>query len=275
MSKQKTVGGLLVLATLALVANQAIAADAPSVLEQIKQRGKLVVGFDPSAPPMASINEAGEVVGFAPDLARAVGKELNVKVEFKPVSGAVLIPSVKNGDIDAMFGSTTPTAKREEVLDFSIIYNWDYVVPLVRENESGDIKEYALPKRVSTSKNNYAAQLFTDLVPTGKVTFFDNYDDAVNTLRAKQTDVVLLNSFSARAYAKRYNNTLKVGDAFFTDPQAIVLRQNDSQWRNYVNQTIQRIWARGEFSSLYEKNFGYKPEFTLWSQYRLQPGINP
>lgn len=268
-----TVFGVLVVA--ASVTGSAWAENTASVLDQVKQRGKLVIGFDPSAPPMASIGANGEVVGFAPDLARSVAKDLKVDIEFKPMTGAILIPSIKSGDIDAMFGSTTPTTAREEVLDFSIVYNWDYVVPLVRQDASPDIKEYGAPKRVSTSKNNYAAQLFTDLVPTGKPTFFETYDDAVNALRANQTDAVLLNRFSALAYVKRYGDSLKVGDAFFTDPQAITLRQNDSKWRSYINQSIQKIWARGEFAALYEKNFGYKPEYNLWSQYRLQPGINP
>ncbi|MBX8576975.1 ABC transporter substrate-binding protein [Pseudomonas cichorii] len=262
-----------ILAISSFLSLPAIAAEPVSVLDQVKQRGKLVIGVDPSAPPMAQIGADGKSVGFAPDLARAVAKELNVSVEFKPISGSVQIPSINNGDIDAMFGSTTPTVKREQVLDFTIVYNWDYVVPLVRAGDSGDIKTYTPPRRVSTSKNNYAAQLFKDLVPTGQVTFFDNYSDAVEALRSNQTDAVLLNSFSAKAYAKRYGDSLKIGEAFFTDPQAIIVRQNDSLWRNYLNHTIQKIWARGEFAELYEKHFGYKPEFTIWSQYRLQPGI--
>ncbi|WP_187395161.1 substrate-binding periplasmic protein [Pigmentiphaga aceris] len=261
------------LAVASLATTPAFAADPVSILDQVKQRGKLVIGVDPSAPPMAQLDANGQATGFAPDLARVVAKELNVAIEFKPITGTIQIPSIKNGDIDAMFGSTTPTVKREDVLDFTIVYNWDYVVPLVRKGDSGDIKTYTPPKRVATSKNNYAAQLFKDLVPTGQVVFFDNYSDSVDALRANQADAVLLNSFSAKAYTKRYGDSLQVGEAFFTDPQAIVVRQNDSRWRNFLNHTLQRIWARGEFAALYEKNFGYKPEFKLWSDARLQPGI--
>lgn len=260
---------------LGLFVHLSVATEPTSQLDVIKKRGRLIIGVAPDAPPMGSIGADGSAVGFAPDLARAVAKDLHVEVEFKPITGAMLIPSIRNGEIDAMFASTTPTQAREEVLDFSIVYNWDFVVPLVRVGDSGAIADYKPPRKVATTKNNYAAQLFTEAVPGGTVTFFDQYDDAVNALRAKQTDAVLLNRFSARTYAKRYNNTLKIGDAFFTDPQAIVLHQNDSKWRNYLNWTIQRIWARGEFATLYEKNFGYKPEFALWSPTRLQPGIAP
>ncbi|WP_321896980.1 substrate-binding periplasmic protein [Burkholderia cepacia] len=250
-------------------------ADPASQLDVIKKRGVLVVGFAPDAPPMGSIGADGAATGFAPDLARAVARDLHVNIQFKPIAGQLLIPAIRNGEIDAMFASTTPTQAREEVLDFTIVYNWDSVVPLVRAGESGVITDYKPPKKVATTKNNYAAQLFTSAVPGGNVVFFEQYDDAVNALRAKQVDAVLLNRFSATTYARRYNNALKVGDSFFTDPQAIVVHQNDSRWRNYLNWTLQRIWARGEFANLYEKNFGYKPQFSLWSAARLQPGITP
>jgi polar amino acid transport system substrate-binding protein len=265
---------LIVFLILSSVAGFSLAAQ-DSLIDVVKKRGKLIAGIAPDAPPMGSIGADGSAVGFAPDLARAVAHELNVAVEFKPIAGAMLIPAIQSGEIDAMFASTTPTVQREEILDFTIVYNWDYVVPLVRSDESGAITAYAPPRRVATTKNNYAAQLFKAAIPTGSVTFFEQYDDAVNALRAKQTDAVLLNRFSAIAYAKRYDKTLKVGDAFFTDPQAIVIRQNDSRWRNYLNWTIQRIWARGEFAALYQKSFGYKPDFSLWSANRLQPGVTP
>lgn len=260
-----------VAAALLFAPNLAMAEQQKSLLDIIKERGTLVIGIAPDAPPHGSIGIDGVPVGFAPDLAKLVAEKLGVKLELKPVTQAV--PTIQRGDIDAVFGSTTPTQKREEVVDFTIVYNWDYVVPLVRKDESTDVHQYGSPKAVSTTKNNYAAELFKAAVPNGNVTFFDQYDDAVNALRASQTDAVLLNKFSATTYANRFGDEIKVGDAFFTDPQAIVIRQNDSKWRNYLNWTLQELWASGKFAELYEKNYGYKPNFNLWSDHGLQPGI--
>jgi polar amino acid transport system substrate-binding protein len=204
---------ILAILLIALITTCAIGAEPVSRLDEIKKRGVLIAGFAPDAPPMGSIGPDGSAVGFAPDLARAIAKDLHVDIQFKPIPGALLIPAIRNGEIDAMFASTTPTQAREDVLDFTIVYNWDSVVPLVRAAESGAIKDYRPPRKVATTKNNYAAQLFKEAVPSGTVTFFDQYDDAVNALRAKQTDAVLLNRYSGITYAKRYNGSLKVGDA--------------------------------------------------------------
>ncbi|MCG7505360.1 substrate-binding periplasmic protein [Mesorhizobium retamae] len=261
----------VLMAALLIAPNLAKAEQQKSLLDIIKERGTLVIGIAPDAPPHGSIGIDGAPVGFAPDLAKAVAEKLGVKLELKPITQAV--PTIQRGDIDAVFGSTTPTREREEVVDFTIVYNWDYVVPLIRKDDSGDIHQYGPPKTVSTTKNNYAAELFKAAVPNGNVTYFEQYDDAVNALRAGQTNAVLLNRFSASTYAKRFGDEVKVGDAFFSDPQAIVLRQNDSKWRNYLNWTLQGLWASGEFAELYNKNYGYKPNFNLWSDRGLQPGI--
>lgn len=268
---KKLVVKSLLLIAIALSPAASLAEQQKSLLDTIKERGKLVIGIAPDAPPHGSIGVDGVPVGFAPDLAKAFAAKLGVALELKPVTQAV--PTIQRGDIDAIFGSTTPTREREEVVDFTIVYNWDAVVPLVRKDESSDIKTYGPPKKVSTTKNNYAAELFKAQVPDGTVAFFDQYDDAVNALRAGQSDAVLLNRFSAAVYAKRYGDEIKVGDAFFKDPQAIVIRQNDSKWRNFLNWTLQELWASGTFSELYKKNYGYAPDFHLWSENGLQPGI--
>ena len=34
-----------------------------------------------------------------------------------------------------------------------------------------------------------------------------------------------------------------------------------------------RLWAEGKFAEIYQKYFGYAPEYPLWSHKGLQPGI--
>ena len=45
----------------------------------------LVVGLDDTFAPMGFRDENGDLVGFDIDLANAVGEELGMKVEFKPI----------------------------------------------------------------------------------------------------------------------------------------------------------------------------------------------
>ena len=109
---------------------------AESTLDKVKKTGEMLAGVRADNPPMAFRDEKGEWTGFAVDLAQAVAGKLGVKAVFVPTTAQTRTPLLTSGRIDAEFGSTTPTKQREEVVDFTIIYNWDTVVPLVRKGES-------------------------------------------------------------------------------------------------------------------------------------------
>jgi polar amino acid transport system substrate-binding protein len=143
ITKVAALGGLAL-----LVAIGATSAQAESTLEKIKSTGKMLAGIRADKPPVGYYDENGELVGFAVDLARAVGEKLGVEVELVPVNAQTRIPYLTTGRIDAEFGSTTPTKERDEVVDFSIIYNWDKVVILVRAGDSLTPTDYGPPKKV-------------------------------------------------------------------------------------------------------------------------------
>lgn len=246
---------------------------ATDTLAKIKESGELLAGVRPDAPPMGYLDSNGEFQGFGVDIAKEVAKKLGVTVKFVPSNSQTRIPLLNSGRTDADFTTTTPTKEREEVVDFSIVFVWDTVVPLVRQGESNNPKDYGPPRKVSTTQGNYAINLFKALIPDANITVFPEYPDAVQALIAGKVDAVLTNRFVAQSFADRYDGKLQVGDSFFDDPQAIMVRENDSKWRKTINWSLQEMWAQGTYQDLFKKHYGYTPNFTLWSEKGLQPGI--
>jgi polar amino acid transport system substrate-binding protein len=246
---------------------------AHDTLDKVKKSGEMLAGVRADNPPMASRDEKGEWQGFAVDIAQAVAQKLGVKAVFVPTTAQTRTPLLTSGRIDAEFGSTTPTKQREEVVDFTITYNWDTVVPLVRKGESKNPADYKPPKKVSSSQGNFAIPLFQKIVPNAEVVWFPEFPEAVVALLQKKVDAVMMNRFAAASWSKKYAGQLEVGDSFFEDPQAIMVRENDSKWRKTLNWTLQELWAEGKFAQIYQKWFGYAPEYPLWSHKGLQPGI--
>src|SRR6478672_6052507 len=70
-------------------------------LDDVKARGKLVVGVSDTTPPF-SFKKPGEstVIGYDLDLVHAVAKRLGVTVETVSVSSAERIPMLNEGKID-------------------------------------------------------------------------------------------------------------------------------------------------------------------------------
>ena len=64
--------------------------DTRPVLESIRERGVLRVGYMSDSLPFAFFNAKGELVGFDVELAHHLARELGVTLEFLPVDRATL-----------------------------------------------------------------------------------------------------------------------------------------------------------------------------------------
>lgn len=73
---------------------------ADKVPAKIREDGVLVVGIDPSYPPMEYL-ERGQAIGADLDLMTAVGERLGLRVEFSEDAYALLVPGVAAGRFEA------------------------------------------------------------------------------------------------------------------------------------------------------------------------------
>src|SRR5882757_10322555 len=90
-------------------------------LDDVKARGKLVVGVSDTTPPF-SFKKPGDttVTGYDLDIVHAVAKRLGVTVETVSLSSAERIPMLNEGKIDFAATSMTRTPDRLKEIDFSI-----------------------------------------------------------------------------------------------------------------------------------------------------------
>lgn len=262
--------GFAVMAVAAMALSTA--ARAESTLDKIKRTGVFLAGVRYDFPPVGSVNDAGQPVGFGPALAKEFANKLGVKVNYVQVTSNTRIPLLLNGSIDADIGPTTPTVERSRVVAFTIPYVWDGASFVTHKGSSLDIKDYGPPKKVATTQGSLFVDYVKELVPNVNFVIFQEYPDAVAALLNHKVDAVATNHFSAVAFAKRYPQ-LVVGNDYFKDPWAIGIRQDDTKWRNFLNFTMQEMWKSGTYQKLYAKYFGEPPAFHMWSEYRLQPGI--
>ena len=243
-----------------------------STLDKVKQSGKFLAGVRFDFPPVGSVDNTGKPIGFGPELAKVFADRLGVQVEYVQVTSKTRIPLLQNGSIDADIGPTTPTVKRDEVVDFSIPYVWDGVGLLVKKGSSLNVKDYGPPKKVATTQGSFIIDLVKEQLPNVDLVLFQEFPDAVVALQNGKVDAVGVNRFNGIAFAAK-NPNLAMGDDFYVDPWSIGVRENDSDWRDFINFTLQELWQTGEYQKLYAKHYGAPPKFHMWSEFRLQPGI--
>jgi polar amino acid transport system substrate-binding protein len=275
----KTVSGLRVLSLIVVLVLTAAATSSPgfaqSTLEEIQKRGKLLAGVRYDFPPNGYIDIQGNHIGFGPDIAREFAKHLGVGIEFVQVTSKNRIPLLLNRQIDADIGATTPNKTRDEVIDFSYTYVVDRGVIMVRQGDSIDPEDYFnTDKIVGTTQGSNLFGLWKDHSPAANMKQYQEYPEVVIALAQGKIDVMPVPESTALELIEKLGDrasNIAVGGTFFRDPLAIGVRENDSNWRDWVNWALQRMWADGTFQKIYKKHYKMEPSFRLGDAGWLQP----
>ena len=86
------------------------------VLDDIKKRGKLIVGVKADYKPFGFREPSGKIVGLEPDLAADVAKKLGVELELVPVIGANRMEFLSQGKIDLMIATMSDKPERRKIV---------------------------------------------------------------------------------------------------------------------------------------------------------------
>lgn len=249
-------------------------ANAESTLTKVLQRGELIAGTRVSTPPSGSMDAQGHIIGYCPDVARYMAARLGVKVKFVQTTSESRIPLLTTGRIDAEFGVTTPTKARSEVVDFTYSYILDSGMILVRKGESTDPKGYYnTGKLIGATQGNGFIPLWKKVSPDAKFRLYQHESDVALALEKGDVDAWLISDFAAHRYATQSGGRLVVGGEWAPSPDAIMLRQNDSDWRHWLNWALERMWVEGTLQKLYMKWYGIEPNFKLGNDGIIALGV--
>lgn len=240
---------------LALFAGLALAA----TVSGVQKKGVLVLGTDPQFAPFEFTNAAGEIVGFDIDIARAVARDLGVRLEVRNVGFGALMPAaVTSGRVDMAMSGITITAERGKVVSFSQPYFKSAQVFIVA---SGNPKKLAWPATAMTGRTigaqanttgQYAAE--EKLKPLGAtVKIYDDFASGLADVRAGRIDAIVGDAPTVD-YLKvqQPGRYAQAGGALQTEDYGIAFSKG-SDLAARANAVLARMRANGEYQKLIEK----------------------
>jgi len=119
-SSRPTSSSCLALALATVLSIGAGAAHADATLDRIKQRGKVAIGVMVNGGPFGSIDPATQqLIGWNPDLARELAKQLGTEVELVQVQPSNRVQFLQSGKVDLLIASMEYNADRAEILGYA------------------------------------------------------------------------------------------------------------------------------------------------------------
>ena len=102
--------------------------------DEIKKRGKVVIGIQGDNPPWGFVNSSGKQEGLDADIGELFGKDLGVSVEFVPLEVANRIPALTSGRVDILFATMAMFPDRAKAVQFSKPYVANIILLIAPKN---------------------------------------------------------------------------------------------------------------------------------------------
>jgi len=243
-------------------------------LEAIARRGALRCGVRDTVIPFSFTDEqTGQIIGFEPDLCRALAQDLGVRAELVLVTPSTRLPLLLAGDIDCIATTLTHHHGREADLDFSITYFMDGQKLLTRAGSPVRSPTDLAARRVGVVEDSFAAQAIREVQPECRPVSFPGHAEAFLALKRGQVDAISADSTILLGLKNSDQDPAAwtiAGDYITDEPFALGLPQNDSALRDRVNLVLQRLWLSGEYMKLYNRWFGPHTKFYLPTSWRME-----
>lgn len=230
-------------------------------LKQVLERNRLVVGIDPSFPPMTFIDEQGNYAGYDIDLVKEVTFRMGVDLEFKVIKWNEKEEQISSGQIDCIWSGLTMTEERMEFMTFTKPYINNYQVILVHADEPfteiKDLNGKTLSYQTGSSAED-ALQADPDLMKILKQTIpFVENESSWNALKNREIDGIAIDSVFANYMMAANQNEYKVlNNILMSEQYAVAFKKGSLALRDAVQKKMNDMEVDGTVDRIADRWFG-------------------
>ena len=232
-------------------------------IEEIKERGELVVAVFTDKPPFGYVDKDGKNVGFEIDMAKRFAKDLlgdESKVKFVPVEAASRIPYLQSDKVDFVLANMTATDERKEVVDFTNPHLKVAVQVLVKDGSPIQSVKDLEGKKVIVTKGTTADIYLTKNMKNVELIKFDKNTEALQALKDGRADAYAQDNLVLLSWANKNPGFHLLKDKLGGDDLiAIAVKKGNKEVHDWVNKELEKLGKENFLHTLYDKHL--KEEF--------------
>ena len=236
------------------------AAEASTLLEQIKAKGKLVVGTEAQYAPYEFKDLDANFVGCDMWLAQQIADSLGVELEIVDMSFAGIIPAVQSGQVDLGIAAFTNTPERAEEIDFSDLYETSAQLLIVKTGNADtySTKEALAGQKVGAQKGTIQSQLIQSALPDSELFELEKYPALALEVQNGNIAGLVVDQAVGESLVANSNGELEVSNFEFSAEEAsfgksVVIAKGNEDLVAAVNEVVKKVTSDGSYQAAYDE----------------------
>ena len=225
-------------------------------LDDIKNSGKIVIGVFSDKSPFGYVDENGEYQGYDVELARQIGTDLGVDVEFVSTEAANRVEYLETNKVDIILANFTVTDERAEKVDFAEPYmNVALGVVSHKDNVVTDLSQVG-DRTVIVISGTTAETYLTKHNPDLKLEKYDTYAAAKTAFENNKDAVWANDNTEVIAFAKSSGSdeyVVGIDELGDKDTIAPAVAKGNSELLDWANNELYTLGGKKFFHADYEK----------------------
>jgi polar amino acid transport system substrate-binding protein len=227
-------------------------------LDDIKARGRLLVGVSETSPPFSARDGENGVVGYDVDFAARVAGRLGVAMEKVSITNAERIPALQHDRVDLAASGMTRADNRKRDIAFSLAYLVSPHKILVRKGSGIAAVARMAGRKLALVKSASVDAELKAAVPTLEIVLFDDYAACFAALKDGRVDGFLADEVLLLAFAQRNGaaeDFALIADYVLPRTAGFGIKKDEPRWKDFVDRTLLDLEASGEAAKIFDAWF--------------------
>ena len=242
--------------------NQGASFPEGTTMAKLKQAGTVRVGTKFDQPLFGLKNLEGKPEGFDVEIAKLIAGEMGIaadKIQWVETVSANREPFIQQGKVDYVVATYTINDERKKVVDFAgPYYEAGQDIMVAKGNPEGIAGPDDLAgKKVCSVTGSTPAENIRENYPEAKLTEFDVYSKCAEALKNGQVQAVTTDNVILLGLISKDQEAFElVGKPFTKEPYGIGLKKGDTEFRTFINDTLEKIEQDGRWLKAWEATAG-------------------
>ncbi len=226
---------------------------AATKVEQIKEKGKIVLGTSADYPPFEfhkQIDGEDVIVGFDVEIAKAIANELGVELEIKDMKFDGLLAALQTGKVDVVIAGMNPNEDRRKAVDFSDVYYKEVQSVITKTDNVDNIKtlDDLKGKKVGVQKGTTMESIAQEKMTESEIKALGKVTDIVLELKNDKVDAIVMEKPVAKAYIAANPDIAMTGIELEPEDTgfAVAVKKGNEDLVSSINDVLKKLSDEGK-----------------------------